>query len=201
MPRVSVCCSVLNQSDMFTWMVNSVRKQTFTDWELIVVDDGSTEDIKSIVDSFSDERIRYHRFEENRGIPHGINWAMQHAKGEFINPLAADEFLSPNKFEEQLAYLDANPSIDAIWGLPNNGPIGERPTFEQYQLKAHNRSNEAWVRTLINLENVPIGGASMLCRKSVFDKIGYFDPQLMVFSDHEWFVRFFKDGLQGRVLP
>jgi glycosyltransferase involved in cell wall biosynthesis len=201
MPRVSVCCSVLNQSEWLKEMIASVFVQTFKDWELIIVDDGSTEDIKAVVDSFKDERIIYHRFHKNKGIPHGINWAMNHARGEFINPLAADELLTPDKFETQVKFMDENPDIHCIWGLPQNGPVGLRPTHEQYSLRAHNRSNLAWVRTLINLENVPIGGASMLCRKSVFQDIGYFDQQLEIFSDHEWFVRFFKHGYQGRILP
>jgi glycosyltransferase involved in cell wall biosynthesis len=181
-------------------MMGSVYCQTFDDWELIIVDDGSTEDIKSVVDSFKDERISYHRFESNRGIPHGINYAMEKASGEFISLLAADELLSETKLEDQVAFLDLNPDIDAIWGIPGNGPTGLRPLYEQNALRAHNRSPKAWVRTLLNLENVPIGGASMLCRKKVFEEIGYFDPQLTIFSDHEWFVRFFKPR-KGFVLP
>jgi glycosyltransferase involved in cell wall biosynthesis len=126
---------------------------------------------------------------------------MNHAKGEFINPLAADELLSPDKLEIQVKFMDDNKDVHCIWGIPQNGPVGPRPTYEQYALRAHNRSNLQWVRTLMNLEQVPIGGASMLARKSVFEDIGYFDQQLEIFSDHEWFVRFFKHGYQGRILP
>lgn len=202
MPRISVCCSVLNQSQLLMEMINSVRQQTYTDWELLIVDDGSTENIKEVVTAFNDERVKLiKRFDKNKGIPHGINYAMRHATGEFINPLAADELLTPQKFETQIAYMDEHPKVDAIWGLPQNGQIEERPTWEQFGLQAHNRSREHWLRTLLNLENVPIGGASMLARRAVFEELGYFDPQLEMFSDHEWFVRFFEAGKQGRVLP
>lgn len=201
MPRVSVCCSVLNQSEWFKEMATSVVMQTYKDWELIVLDDGSTEDIRAAVDAFNDSRIRYYRFEENQGIPHGINFAMEKATGEFFSPLAADELLTPDKLAQQVAFMDENPQVDAIWGLPGNGATGERPAWEQNQLRAHNRSNAAWVRTLMQLDNVPIGGASMLARRSLLDELGLFDTKLMTFSDHEWFVRFFEAGKRGMVLP
>lgn len=201
MPRVSVCCAVKNQSEWLKEMIGSVHLQTYNDWELIIVDDGSTEDIRAVIEQFKDGRIRYIRFDENRGIPFGINRAMEEARGEFINPLAADELLVATKLAEQVEYMDSHISVDAIWGLPQNGAIGLRPTSEQFALRAQNRSREQWLRTLLTLDHIPIGGASMLCRKTVFDAIGYFDPQLAMFSDHEWFVRFFEANRKGVILP
>lgn len=209
MPRASICCSVLNQSDLLTWMIDSVRKQTFTDWELIIIDDGSTENIQSVVASFNDPRITLERFPENKGIPWGINRAFEMASGDYVQALAADETIIPTKLEDQVAYLDANRSIEAIWGLPNhtpqgmmqNPPLGERPEWEQYHLGAHNRSNEAWVKTLLELDNVPLGSASCLFRRGLLTSVGYFDTTLTAFSDHEWFTRFFHQGHSGRVLP
>ena len=201
MPRVSVCCSVLNQSGYFREMVASVYTQSFKDWELIVVDDGSTDDILSIVKEFNDKRIRYYRFDENKGIPHGINYAMSEANGEYLQPIAADELITPDKLKEQVEFLDANADVDCVWGLPNNGQVGPRPLWEQNQQRAHNRSREQWLRTLLNVDNVPIGGCGMLCRTSVFKELGYFDTNLCTFSDHEWFVRFFEAGKKGLILP
>ena len=201
MPRVSVCCSVLNQSAYLTDMIKSVVIQSFKDWELIIVDDGSTEDIPAVIREFNDPRIRYHRFDENRGIPHGINHAFSMASGDYIQPLAADELLTPDKLKEQVEYLDANIDVDCIWGLPNNGATGLRPLWEQNNQRAQNRSRAQWLRTLLTVDNVPIGGASMLCRKQVFDDLGYFDTNLCTFSDHEWFVRFFEADKKGVILP
>jgi len=206
MPRVSVCSSVLNQSAWLRDMIASVIAQTYKDWELILVDDGSTEDILGIVDEFKDPRIQLTRFPENLGIPHGINWAFQHCSGEYVQPLAADEIITPTKLEDQVKYLDENKTIDCIWGLPQFcGSIelretGLRPSWEQYLMKAHNRSRESWLKTLLLLENVPLGSCSALWRRSVFDSIRYFDPTLTSFVDHEWFCRFFEKH-EGRVLP
>jgi len=196
--KVSVCCSVLNQSGFLLDMIASVVNQTMKDWELIIVDDGSTEPIKKIVDKFNDPRIIYERFPENKGIPHGINWAFKFATGEYVQALAADEIITPDKLEKQVSYLDAHKEIEGVWGLPQfcgaveNQNIGERPLWEQYQMKAHNRSNEAWLRTLLMLDHVPLGSNSALFRRSVFDSIGYFREDLKAFSDHEWFCRFFE---------
>lgn len=200
MPKVSICTSVLNQSELLRGMIESVRAQTFEDWELIIVDDGSPEDIPSVVASFNDPRIKVESFPENRGVPHGINRALSLATGDYIGVLSTDERIWNEKLAVQVEYLDSHPDIGAVWGLPQQGPLGERPSYEQYGLKAHDRSREAWVRTLVNLENIPIGGAAMLMRKACIDDIGLFDPEHFTTSDLEWFCRFFEK-YEGRILP
>ena len=200
MPRVSACISVLNQPELLKDTLQSIKDQTFTDWECIVVDDGSIVPIKPVVEAFNDTRITFHRFDKNRGIPHGANWAYKRAKGEFIQALGCDEIISPTKFADQVAFLDANPNLSIIWGVPGNGPMGPVYEWEQILRKAHNRSREHWLKCFLLLEGVPIGGASALWRKSLFDSIGYFDENLTAFSDHEWFCRVFEKH-EGRVLP
>src|SRR5690349_8513838 len=189
MPRVSACVSVLNQASMLKDTLLSIQNQTFKDWECIVVDDGSNVSMKFVVDTLKDDRFIFHRFPVNKGIPFGANWAYQHAKGDYIQALGCDELISPTKFEEQVAYLDAHPDIALVWGVPGNGPMGPVPMWEQYARKAHNRSREHWLKCFLNLEGVPVGGASALWRKSLFEDIGYFDEKLTAFSDHEWFCR------------
>jgi len=189
MPRVTACVSVLNQATLLKQTLDSIQNQTFKDWECIVVDDGSAVSMKFIVDAMKDDRFIFHRFEQNQGIPFGANWAYKNAKGDYIQALGCDEFISPTKFEEQVAYLDAHPNIALLWGVPGNGPMGPVPMWEQYELKAHNRSREHWLKCFLNLEGVPVGGASALWRKTLFDDIGYFDEKLTAFSDHEWFCR------------
>lgn len=208
--KVSILTSVLNQSEWLRESIASVIASTFKDWEQIVVDDGSTEDIKSIVESFGDSRVKYHRFEENRGIPHGSNYALGLAQGEYLCLLAADEVISPDKLQIQCDYLDEHKAVDACWGMPTrlNAPhdaiyteFGPRQLWEQNAHRAHNRSNYSWLRTLLNLENVPIGGCSLMMRTKVAKDLGGFDPKLTIFSDHEFYVRFFEAGHIGVILP
>ena len=206
MSRVSICTSVLNQRTYLKRMIDSVRAQSFDDWELVLVDDGSNGegegDIAGLVQEFNDPRIKLHVFPENKGIPHGLNYAFEHAVGDFLQPLSADEWIEKDKLENQVAYLDAHPEIGCVWGLPGtekNG-MGKRPSWEQYALRAHNRSREGWIRTLLRLENIPIGGASMLMRRKCYAEIGGFDPEIFYCSDLEWFIRFFQK-FEGRILP
>src|SRR3990167_4816037 len=172
--KVSVLTSVLNQGEWLKESIASVIASTFKDWEQIVVDDGSTEDIKGIVESFNDPRVRYFRFPENRGIPHGSNFALSICAGEYVCLLAADEVVWPEKMQLQYDYLEANSKVDCVWGLPTRGgadhrvfqsEFGRRPDWEQNYYRAHNRSRYSWMRTLLNVEGVPIGGCS-LDRKS-----------------------------------
>jgi len=204
-PRVSICTSVLNQRDLLARCIDSVRAQTIPEWEHIIVDDGSTDDIKGLVESYADSRLVYVRFPENRGFQQGYNHALSLASGDYVELLAADEFIWERKLEVQVAWMDEHPGIGCTWGLPtpNIGKpweLGERPSWEQYQMGAHNRSREAWVRTLLRLENIPIGGAAMLMRRECYQAIGGFDPQFTPVSDLEWFVRFFQK-YQGWILP
>ena len=190
--------------------VASVVAQSFPDWEMIVVDDGSTEDIKGAVESFNENRLHYFRFPENRGVPHGSNFALQKAQGDCVCVLSAGETISPDKLEIQVKYLDEHPGVDCVWGLPT-GPgstaipveqvFGARPEWMQYAMRAHNRSNEAWLKCLLNLEGVPIGGASLMMKRSVMEALGYFDPALTIMTDHDLYCGFFEKGYTGVVLP
>lgn len=205
-PLVSICSQVLNQSVWLREMIASVVASTYQNWELIIVDDGSTEDLLSVIQSFNDPRLSYIRFGENRGVPIGTNFALKRASGKYVCLLSADEVITPSKLKDQVEYLEANPAVDCVWGLPGSGSdgvkyeMGPRPEWEQYAMNAHNRSRLAWLRTLLNLEGVPIGGASFMMKKSVMDSLGGLDEGLMVFSDHELYCRFFEKYV-GVILP
>ena len=203
MPRVSVILPVKNQSELLLDAIASVFAQKFEDWELIVLDDGSTEDVQGVVRRFKDDRqrVRYIRWEENRGVPHGANHALSIMAGDYFMILAADEWMYPDNLALKVAHLDEHPEHAGVWSLPRNPPpAGERPVAEQYTLKAHNRSREQWLRTLLDLDFVPLGSCTGLFRRAVYEKIGGFRDDLLAFSDHEWFCRFFKH-FDGHVIP
>ena len=194
-PKVSICTAAYNDQGLLDGMIASVQAQTFQDWELVIVDDGSEPPLIAPEDA----RVKIHRA-EHLGVPHGINKALSLATGEYIGVLSTDERLWEEKLAIQVEYLNSHPNIGAVWGLPQQGPLGARPSWEQYALRAHDRSREAWVRTLVNLDNIPIGGAAMLMRRACIDEMGLFDPEHFTTSDLEWFCRFFEK-YEGRILP
>ena len=101
--------------------IESVRAQSFPDWELLLCDDGSTDGSTVIAREYAaadPTRIRWleHEGHENRGASAARNLGLRHARGELIAFLDADDLWLPNKLEEQLAILDARPDADALCG-------------------------------------------------------------------------------------
>ncbi|MBO7502640.1 MAG: glycosyltransferase family 2 protein [Paludibacteraceae bacterium] len=105
---VSVIMPTYNCGRFIRESINSVLTQTYTDWELLIVDDCSTDDTESIVRSYNDSRIRYTRNEENLGAALTRNKALKNAKGRYIAFLDSDDVWAPEKFKRQIAFMQAN---------------------------------------------------------------------------------------------
>ena len=109
--RVSVLMPAYNAERYLLQSVQSVLGQTFEDFELLVVDDCSTDRTPDILASIQDRRLRVIRNERNLGIVGALNRAMEHAQGGYIARIDADDFCLPTRFAKQIAYLDAHPDI------------------------------------------------------------------------------------------
>ncbi len=119
MPRLTVIIIFLNEARFLMEAVASVRAQTLDDWELILVDDGSTDGSEEMAQAAADgERIRYicHPDHANRGMSASRNTGLAAARGEFIAFLDADDVWPPLKLAEQVAIFDASPQADMAYG-------------------------------------------------------------------------------------
>ena len=127
-PIVSVVIPVHNRSNTIADSMKSVLSQSYTDLELIVVDDASTEDLEPIVTGVGDPRIRYIRREKNGGAGAARNTGIQAATGQFIAFHDSDDLWLPGKLENQMKALEeAGPEVGVITGakvLYGSGPIG-----------------------------------------------------------------------------
>ena len=94
--RISVCIPVWNESEWLPGAIQSVLAQDYGDWELVISDNASEEDLASVVAGFDDPRIRYHRFAEHVDLYESFNRACQLCNFEWIQPLSADDRLNPN---------------------------------------------------------------------------------------------------------
>src|SRR5688572_10322466 len=94
--RISVCIPVWNESEWLSGAIESVLAQDYSDWELVISDNASEEDLASIVAGFDDPRIRYHRFAEHVDVYESFNRACQLCNFEWIHPLSADDRLNPD---------------------------------------------------------------------------------------------------------
>lgn len=105
---VSIIMPSYNTGRFIAESIESVVAQTYTNWELIVVDDCSTDDTDSVVARFNDNRIRYFKNEKNSGAAVSRNKALREAKGEWIAFLDSDDLWMPQKLEKQLAFMQDN---------------------------------------------------------------------------------------------
>lgn len=114
MPRVTVVMAMYNAAQFLHQAVASVLAQTYRDFELIVVDDASTDDSLSVLEGFSDPRMRIIRHRTNMGAALSRNDALSVASGEFVAIMDADDVCAPARLERQVAFLDANPQAGLV---------------------------------------------------------------------------------------
>jgi glycosyltransferase involved in cell wall biosynthesis len=111
---ISVITPVFNGENYIAETIESVIAQTYTDWEYIIVDDGSTDGTPSLVKKYlNDDRIKYIR-KANSGCSSARNRGIENAKGEYIAVLDADDVFYPQKLEMQLEYMEKNPACVAL---------------------------------------------------------------------------------------
>jgi glycosyltransferase involved in cell wall biosynthesis len=113
-PRVSVVMAVYNGAAYLKPAIDSVLAQTFPDFELIVVNDGSTDASRDIVLAAGDRRIRLLDNPRNLGLTPSLNRGLEAARGEFIARLDADDVATPDRLARQVAFLDRNPDIALV---------------------------------------------------------------------------------------
>lgn len=194
---VSVVIPTYNRAELVDQAIESALAQTLEDIEVIVVDDGSTDDTETVVHTFDDPRVSYHRHDSNRGGSAARNTGIDHSSGEYIALLDSDDKWYPTKLERQrdelasrgsswvAAYCDfrqerSNTLVEVV------DNIIRRPTGLEGDEELINR---IFLRTFAH------GGASTLFIESdVVRTIGGFDPTFERHQDLEFLVRLLKHG-------
>jgi len=113
-PKVTVVIPVYNREKYIGDAIDSILAQTFTNFELIVIDDGSTDRTQRVVQSYHDPRIRMGCNETNEGIPRTRNTGIQLARGEYLAFLDSDDWAYPERLAKQVAFLDSHPDYAAV---------------------------------------------------------------------------------------
>ena len=110
-PRVSVLMTTYNTGELVRETIDAILAQSFTDWELVIVDDCSTDETFDIVNGYQDPRIRAYRNGTNLGISRTRNRAISLASGEYIAATDHDDISLPARLQRQVEYLDAHPEV------------------------------------------------------------------------------------------
>lgn len=111
MSKVSVVMSVYNEEKYIKDSIYSVINQTFSDWELIIIDDGSSDKTVEMIHTFQDDRIRLYCNEKNEGLIHNLNLGLSLATGDYIARMDGDDISEPTRFEKQVSYLDQHEDV------------------------------------------------------------------------------------------
>lgn len=126
--RVSVIIPTHNYGRFLRAAIESVQAQTVSDLEIIVVDDASSDNTSEILASIADPRMRVFRLETSQGVSVARNTGIEHARGEYIAFLDADDLWVPEKLELQLALIEENPEVNFVFANAMRfGPCGELP--------------------------------------------------------------------------
>lgn len=110
--KVSVLMPVYNGAKYLRPAVGSILSQTLEDFELLVVDDGSADQTLEILQSYQDKRLKIISNDQNRGVAHSLNRALDQAEGKYIVRMDSDDIAYPRRLEKQVAFLEQNPDID-----------------------------------------------------------------------------------------
>ena len=162
---ISVILPVYNSEKYISEAIQSVLDQTYSNFELLVLDDGSTDNTLSIINKFADERIKIFKSERNYGIVHQLNKGIDNSRGEFIARMDADDISHPERFNKQIDYLNSHPTIDVLGTFANK--IGEEAGLIQYN---YNKSEQ--ISFLLNFYCYMLHPTVMM-RKRIFSKCKY----------------------------
>ena len=183
MARVSVIVPAYNGAGTILETIRSVQAQTFSDFELIVVDDGSTDRTVELAESLGEPRLRVHSY-ENGGLATARNRGMSRAGGELLAFVDADDLWTPDKLEAQVAALDRRPEAGAAYSWTSY--IDETGAELRLQTPVHFDGD---VYRPLLLRNFLCSGSNILIRREVAEAVGGFDPTALQMEDWEFFVR------------
>jgi len=186
MPNVSVVLTCYNGARWIGRAIESVLSQTYEDFELLIVDDGSLDNSKQIVASYlRDERVRY-IYQENRGFSAAINNGIEESGGSLVGFIGQDDLWMPNKLKLQIKYLCRHKDVDLVhsncYSIDSEGRI-----IEVIEAKVPNTSKKKTIELLF-LNNF-IGFETVLVKRKCFEEVGFFDERMVGFSDHDMWLR------------
>ncbi len=195
-PKVSVVIPTYNRAEKVRKSVESVLAQSFTDLEVIVVDDGSSDETEQALKRAFGDRIRYH-FQPNQGVSVARNKGIEEAKGEWIAFLDSDDMWEKEKLEWQFTALDRfSPQCAACYTDVLFFNHSETRTMFQLAEQSYRHEDAMGVNTEVLRLLVKPGGAGMvvclssfLARKDAVRKTGGFDPSLLYSQDSEFMFR------------
>ncbi len=182
--KVSIVLPVYNGEQFLSEAIDSILAQSYKDWELIIVDDCSTDSTPSIIEDYSkkDDRIRYYRNDRNRKLPGSLNKGFSMAQGEYLTWTSDDNLYRENALERMVTYLDSNEKADFVYA-----------DYSQVDCQG----KEVVTICLPDAAMLPVQnivGACFLYRKSLKEMVGDYDENLFLIEDYDYWIRCYLSG-------
>ncbi|MDO4725892.1 MAG: glycosyltransferase [Porphyromonadaceae bacterium] len=192
-PLISVAMPCYNNAPYVAEAIESMLNQTFTDFELIILDDCSSDNSAEVIKSFTDKRIVYHRNEQNTGLANNLNIGLQMARGKLIARMDGDDISLPERLQTQVDFLEAHPDID----LCSCG------------MEMFGKDNQVWIREpdpedvkITMLFYSPILHASAMWRREAFDRYGLiYRQEAFPAEDYDLWARAVASGCRLANIP
>ena len=202
-PLVSVLTTLHNCRRFITEALDSILSQSLRDLEIVVCDDASTDDSAEVVAAIRDPRVRLLRHRRNMGAAAALRTCATHATGRFFAVLESDDIALPGRFEHQIAWLEANPDTDAVFGGAcligeDSRPLPADHEFHGVFARA-DMPREAWLRRFFTSGNC-LCWSTVAYRPDVYSRIGTERHSFQYLPDFDLWVRLALRG-RFRLLP
>lgn len=196
MPKISLIMSVYNGEDYLEEAIESVLNQTFRDFELIIINDCSTDSTSQILERFAQQdcRVKVHTNEVNLRLPSSLNKAISVAQGKYIARMDADDICLPDRLEKQFAFMEANPEValsSCRYMTLKNGHIASGGCGGQ--------CDHEYIKALLLVTN-PILHPGIIAKAEAIRTLGY-DKNFTCTEDLELWTRFVMAGYEIKLLP
>lgn len=192
-PLVSIIIPTYNRASFLREAVDSALSQTYPNLEVIVVDDGSTDETGAVLSEYAGQVHAV--YQGNRGLPAARNVGVEASQGQFLVFLDSDDLLLPTKIQSQVEYLVTRPDIGVVYGdgyIMNEDGLAD--SLEPYMAASHPVSDDAFVRSLL-LQNQLVVHAALVRRAVLPDK-QVFDESLTRFEDWDLWLRMCLTGVK-----
>ncbi len=180
MPKVSIIIPAYNAVSFLPDTIDSVYSQSLQDYEIIIVNDGSSDTTEQWASQITDSRVRLIS-QENQGLAGARNTGLTQARGEYIAFLDADDLWQPTKLEKQVKILDENPEVGLVYTWVS---LIDRDGKPKGQIRGNSDEGNVWKKLLKH--NIVESGSVALVRRSCYQSVGLYDRTLPASYGEDW---------------
>lgn len=199
--KISALLSTYNNESVIKETIDSVLNQTYEEFEFIIVNDGSTDKTKEIIDSYSDSRIKVLHLKDNIGIPNALNQGIDYCTGDFVVKIDGDDIQYPERFQKQLIFMESNPqyamSKCLIKYFPNDEKVANSARYKHrinYDEKSKNRNKSSLEIAESLMWHCSVSHTTMIIKNEILKKYKY--KNIKIFEDYDLFYRLIQDNLE-----